>query len=148
MTHLKHKAGCAYLVNPTLVTGTGRVLTHAVCTCGAVEAARSEMTLHEVKDNLGNTSIAEDWVDALARELATHWPAGPGPDDYITPEQRASIAALYAEAIRRWAPPPKDPPLLQCPDCKNTESCAGAMARYFNQGRCLHCGGLFKVVRA
>lgn len=39
-------------------------------------------------------------------------------------------------------------PLLQCIDCKNTESPAGAMARYFNQGRCLHCGGWFKVVRA
>ena len=42
----------------------------------------------------------------------------------------------------------REPPLLQCADCKNTESCAGAMARYFNQGRCLHCGGFFKVVRA
>ena len=41
-----------------------------------------------------------------------------------------------------------EPPLLQCVDCKNTESPAGAMARYFNQGRCLHCGGWFKVVRA
>ena len=39
-------------------------------------------------------------------------------------------------------------PLLQCIDCRNTESPAGAMARYFNQGRCLHCGGFFKVVRA
>lgn len=44
--------------------------------------------------------------------------------------------------------PPREPPLLQCPDCHNTESCAGAMARYFNQGRCLHCGGYFKVIRA
>ena len=42
----------------------------------------------------------------------------------------------------------KEPPLLQCVDCKNTESCAGAMARQFNHGRCLHCGGYFKVVRA
>lgn len=41
-----------------------------------------------------------------------------------------------------------EPPLLQCIDCKNTESPAGAMARYFNHGRCLHCGGFFKVVRA
>lgn len=44
--------------------------------------------------------------------------------------------------------PPKEPPLLQCADCKNTESCAGAMARMFNHGRCMHCGGYFKVVRA
>jgi hypothetical protein len=42
----------------------------------------------------------------------------------------------------------KEPPLLQCVDCKNTESCAGAMARQFNHGRCMHCGGYFKVVRA
>lgn len=39
-------------------------------------------------------------------------------------------------------------PLLQCIDCHNTESPAGAMARYFNHGRCVHCGGYFKVVRA
>jgi hypothetical protein len=44
--------------------------------------------------------------------------------------------------------PPKPDPLLQCIDCHNTESPAGAMARYFNHGRCLHCGGFFKVVRA
>lgn len=42
----------------------------------------------------------------------------------------------------------KPSPLLICIDCKNTESPAGAMARYFNQGRCLHCGGYFKVFRA
>jgi ATP-dependent exoDNAse (exonuclease V) beta subunit len=42
----------------------------------------------------------------------------------------------------------KEPPLLQCADCRNTESCAGAMARMFNHGRCVHCGGYFKVVRA
>jgi hypothetical protein len=41
-----------------------------------------------------------------------------------------------------------EPPLLQCIDCKNTESPAGAMARHFNHGRCLHCGGFFKVIRA
>ena len=41
-----------------------------------------------------------------------------------------------------------EPPLLQCADCRNTESCAGAMARVFNRGRCMHCGGYFKVIRA
>lgn len=41
----------------------------------------------------------------------------------------------------------KKHPLLQCIDCKNTESTAGAMARAFNQGRCI-CGGYFKVVQA
>lgn len=44
--------------------------------------------------------------------------------------------------------PTSEGPLLQCIDCKNTESPAGAMARYFNHGRCVHCGGYFKVVRA
>jgi hypothetical protein len=48
-------------------------------------------------------------------------------------------------ALRKHYPPS---PLLQCTDCKNTESPAGAMARMFNKGRCLHCGGYFKVVRA
>jgi hypothetical protein len=38
--------------------------------------------------------------------------------------------------------------LLQCVDCRNTESCAGAMAREFNKGRCLHCGGFFMVIRS
>lgn len=52
-----------------------------------------------------------------------------------------SFEALLVRAMR-------EPPLLQCIDCKNTESCAGAMARQFNHGRCLHCGGYFKVVRA
>lgn len=42
----------------------------------------------------------------------------------------------------------KEPPLLQCVSCRNTESCAGAMARQWNHGRCAHCGGYFKVVRA
>ena len=42
----------------------------------------------------------------------------------------------------------KPSPLLQCVDCRNTESPAGAMARMFNHGRCLHCGGYFKVIRA
>lgn len=42
----------------------------------------------------------------------------------------------------------KESPLLICVDCKNTESPAGAMARQFNHGRCMHCGGTFKVVRA
>lgn len=44
--------------------------------------------------------------------------------------------------------PPKPNPLLECIECHNTESPAGAMARYFNHGRCLHCGGYFKVTRA
>jgi len=41
----------------------------------------------------------------------------------------------------------KQHPLLICVDCNNTESTAGAMARAFNQGKCL-CGGAFRVVKA
>lgn len=45
--------------------------------------------------------------------------------------------------------PVREGPLLMCVDCKNTESPAGAMARqHFNPGRCMHCGGYFKVIRA
>lgn len=55
------------------------------------------------------------------------------------------LASLIAEHARLLA---KEPPLLQCVDCKNTESPAGAMARRFNHGRCMHCGGYFKVIRA
>jgi len=54
---------------------------------------------------------------------------------------------VHALALWVLASLKKEPPLLQCTDCRNTESCAGAMARVFNQGRCL-CGGYFKVVRA
>ena len=52
------------------------------------------------------------------------------------------------DGIIRPVPWPGESPLLQCVDCKNTESPAGAMARQFNHGRCVHCGGWFKVVRA
>lgn len=41
----------------------------------------------------------------------------------------------------------KQHPLLICASCNNTESTAGAMARAFNQGRCI-CGGYFKVLKA
>jgi hypothetical protein len=43
---------------------------------------------------------------------------------------------------------PRDPPLLQCIDCTNTASPASALARDFNKGRCMFCGGYFKVIRA
>ena len=55
------------------------------------------------------------------------------------------LLCIYDEWLQNHKP---EGPLLQCVDCHNTESPAGAMARYFNQGRCLHCGGYFKVVRA
>lgn len=54
---------------------------------------------------------------------------------------------LFNQEIERQQNVPAGP-LLQCVDCKNTESPAGAMARQWNHGRCMHCGGFFKVVRA
>ena len=57
----------------------------------------------------------------------------------------ATISARDAEIAELKA---KEPPLLQCVLCRNTESCAGAMARAFNHGLCLRCGGPFRVVRA
>ena len=101
--------------------------------------------------------IVEDWVLKAAQEVAQHWTFGSGPDSYVTEGQRAMIAENIATIIRECCPfkpdvayeeVRRDGPLLQCIDCKNTESPAGAMARYFNQGRCMHCGGYFKVVRA
>jgi len=44
--------------------------------------------------------------------------------------------------------PTDQPTLLQCRDCKNTESPAGALGRGWNRGRCLQCGGYFEVTRA
>lgn len=89
----------------------------------------------------------KDWITDAATELASHFSFGNGPDSYVTDEQRATVADNYATIIRRHAPTASQT-LLQCIDCRNTESPAGAMARYFNKGRCLHCGGFFKVVRA
>ena len=66
----------------------------------------------------------------------------PEPDEYWQCGCRACIQHII-DAL-----PTKEPPLLQCIDCRNTESPAGAMARQFNHGRCAHCGGYFKVVRA
>jgi len=88
------------------------------------------------------------WINDAAKELASHFTFGNGPDDYVTDEQRTNVANNYAAIIAKHAPPPAPPSLLQCVDCRNTESPAGAMARHFNHGRCLHCGGYFKVVRA
>jgi len=71
------------------------------------------------------TWISEDVESKFADIIQKHCPFKPD--------------ILYVEA--------KDPPLLQCVFCHNTESCAGAMARVWNHGRCMHCGGAFKVVR-
>ena len=97
-----------------------------------------------------------DWVKDAADEIAKYWRFGSGRDSYVTDEQRALISHNLQEVINKHCPFKPDvayqvvpePTLLICVDCKNTESPAGAMGRYFNQGRCLHCGGYFKVYRA
>ncbi len=92
-----------------------------------------------------------DWMMKAAEELASHFSFGRGADSYVTDEQRQNVANNYLEIIiRHWynPPPVKEPPLLQCSECHNTESCAGAMARAWNHGRCQFCAGYFKVVRA
>jgi hypothetical protein len=106
---------------------------------------------------------SKDWIIAAAREIASHWTGGRGLDGYLTDEQKHNIANNFAAMIEKHYPDPPiqmvdgivrpvpwpgEPPLLQCIDCHNTESPAGAMARYFNRGRCVHCGGYFKVIRA
>lgn len=63
-------------------------------------------------------------------------------------EGKTALIDMHGIAVQGDGKPPREQPLLQCIDCRNTESPAGAMARHFNQGRCLHCGGYFKVVRA
>lgn len=82
-----------------------------------------------------------DWIDKLAEHIVIGATVPTGPRG----EYKPGVVAWVRATIERHLP---EPPLLQCPDCGNTESCAGAMARQFNRGRCLHCGGLFKVVRA
>ncbi len=67
----------------------------------------------------------------------------------MSTDWRKLLVQQIAEEVEKvLAAAPSNEPLLICIDCKNTESPAGAMARHFNRGKCLHCGGFFKVVRA
>jgi hypothetical protein len=95
--------------------------------------------------------MTSDWREAVARRIILLFDLKAfAPQDTSIPALVSIIEehcpfkpdVAYEEVVA------KEPPLLQCIDCKNTESPAGAMARYFNQGRCLHCGGYFRVVRA
>lgn len=64
----------------------------------------------------------------------------------LTAGDVVELANLIADHAALLA---KEPPLLICVSCRNTESCAGAMAReHWHKGLCMHCGGAFKVVRA
>jgi hypothetical protein len=77
--------------------------------------------------------MATDWIALIVGDIRREFP--------LTEER-------LREIFQRRCPFNPDGPLLQCMDCRNTESPAGAMAREFNKGKCLHCGGVFKVVRA
>ena len=88
-------------------------------------------------------TVVEDWLKRAADEISSFCPL------FLTSEEALEIIkrhcpfkqdVVYEEA--------KEPPLLQCIECKNTESCAGAMARTWNHGRCMYCGNYFKVIRA
>jgi len=74
--------------------------------------------------------IETDWARLAAREVI---------------RVNSADETTIRDTIARCMP---EPPLLQCVYCHNTESCAGAKAREWNHGRCAHCGGAFKVVRA
>lgn len=41
----------------------------------------------------------EDWAQAAAEELASHFSFGSGPDCYVTDEQRANVARNYRDII-------------------------------------------------
>lgn len=85
----------------------------------------------------------KDWALEAAEEISQfEWDVSKAEDIREIIERHCPFKKniAYTEA--------REPPLLQCSDCHNTESCAGAMARQWNHGRCMHCGGFFKVVRA
>lgn len=92
-------------------------------------------------------AIGRDWLKDAVAEIVSSVAEG----DLV------SEAARVQDILERHCPfkpgvayvEYREPPLLQCVNCNNTESCAGAMARaHWHPGRCMHCGGAFKVVRA
>lgn len=96
------------------------------------------------------------WLKDAAVDIASKWPTSGGRDSYLTPEQRATIAENLFTIILGYSPfkspeaysSSESSPLLECSNCHNTESPAGALARHWNHGKCMHCGGYFKVTRA
>lgn len=86
-------------------------------------------------------TIPVDWIKLVSDDIRNEYP--------LTEELlREIITCRCPFKIDVAYEPVKEPPLLQCSECHNTESCAGAMARQWNHGRCMHCGGYFRVVRA
>lgn len=83
----------------------------------------------------------------------TDYPALPPPKDWIdlVAEDLRAEPLLTNEKLREIIEARRpEPPLLICvdPRCRNTESCAGAMARAFNFRRCVYCGSPFEVLHA
>lgn len=77
-----------------------------------------------------------EWIEKAAEQI----------HDELTKDSYSTTAGRMAAIIESCRP--TDGPLLLCIDCKNSESPAGALGRHFNRGRCVHCGGSFKVIRA
>lgn len=89
--------------------------------------------------------MTEDWVQAAARKIAAAVYEEDGDRDGDVVTVTPSVEVI-ADIIRKSMP---EPSLLQCINCNNTESCAGAVARqHWHPGLCMHCGGAFRVVRA
>jgi len=84
-----------------------------------------------------------DWVTLVADDIRKEFP--------LTEERLREIINEHCpfkpdiDYISNNEPSGK--PWLQCSDCHNTESPAGALAREWNHGRCVFCGAYFKVVR-
>ena len=56
-----------------------------------------------------------DWIADAAAELAGHFSFGPGPDSYVTDEQRANVAKNYAAIIEKHCPMERDVAYMKVP---------------------------------
>lgn len=68
------------------------------CPCGF-----SGFWIYRRVENNG-AMIQNDWIKDAARELASHFSFGSGPDQYVTDEQRKNVADNYAAIIARHSP--------------------------------------------
>lgn len=46
----------------------------------------------------------KEWITSAAKELASHFSFGCGPDSYVTDEQRQNVADNYASIIVKYVP--------------------------------------------
>ena len=86
-------------------------------------------------------AFVQDWVIAAAREIASHWSFGSGPDSYITDDQKHHIASNFAAMINKHCPFEPDVaymPVPRCDQCKHwTPILIGAQAgRATGRGLC------------